>query len=214
VISNADLLADLRRVGRLLNHDNTVTKRVYQREGKYAAVTFQKRFGSWRSALNAAGFETGSTDKISDDLLFDNLRECWMRLGRQPRKRETMPPASQFTHNPYVRRFGSWLNAMKSFCEIVDGSKSNATETPKEAARRGPKDPSLRLRFRVMRRDHFRCVICGRSPATDPSVLLHIDHIIAWSRGGVTEDSNLRTLCSHCNLGKSNLHPIKISECD
>lgn len=58
-----------------------------------------------------------------------------------------------------------------------------------------------KLRYQVLKRDHYRCVICGRS-AKD-GVKLHVDHIKPVSRGGKTTLSNLRTLCSDCNLGKS-----------
>ncbi|MCL4507775.1 MAG: HNH endonuclease [Chloroflexi bacterium] len=34
---------------------------------------------------------------------------------------------------------------------------------------------------------------------------LHVDHILAWSKGGETVLENLQTLCSVCNLGKSNV---------
>lgn len=64
---------------------------------------------------------------------------------------------------------------------------------------------NLRLRYQVLKRDNFKCVICGRSPAKDPNIELHIDHIIPWSKGGETIIDNLRTLCSDCNLGKSNI---------
>ena len=64
---------------------------------------------------------------------------------------------------------------------------------------------NLRLRFLVMKKDNFKCCMCGASPAKDPSVELHIDHIIPWSKGGETTIDNLQTLCSKCNLGKSNL---------
>ena len=69
-------------------------------------------------------------------------------------------------------------------------------------ARTTKRDPSLSLRFRVLKRDHFTCCCCGASPAKDPSVELHIDHIIPWAKGGETTLDNLQTLCSHCNLGK------------
>lgn len=56
-----------------------------------------------------------------------------------------------------------------------------------------------------IKRDNFKCCACGASPAKAPSVELHIDHIIPWSKGGETTIDNLQTLCSKCNLGKSDL---------
>ncbi len=62
-----------------------------------------------------------------------------------------------------------------------------------------------RLRFIVMRRDNFKCKNCGRSPAIDSSIVLHVDHVKAWTNGGETFLENLQTLCSKCNIGKSDL---------
>ena len=57
------------------------------------------------------------------------------------------------------------------------------------------------MRYNILKRDHFRCQICGSS--SSDGVKLHVDHIVPVSRGGKTEPSNLRTLCDRCNLGKS-----------
>ena len=57
------------------------------------------------------------------------------------------------------------------------------------------------LRYDVMKRDGFRCQICGATQAD--GVKLHVDHIKPVSKGGKTVMSNLRTLCDRCNLGKS-----------
>ena len=57
------------------------------------------------------------------------------------------------------------------------------------------------LRYSILKRDNFSCQICG-SNAQD-GVKLHVDHIIPVSKGGETIESNLRTLCDRCNLGKS-----------
>lgn len=59
------------------------------------------------------------------------------------------------------------------------------------------------LRFEVFRRDNYRCRICGRS-AVEDGVKLHVDHIVADSKGGSIALENLQTLCQDCNLGKSN----------
>jgi 5-methylcytosine-specific restriction endonuclease McrA len=60
----------------------------------------------------------------------------------------------------------------------------------------------LGLRYAVLKRDRFRCVICGRSPATCLGVALHVDHIVAWVNGGKTVIENLRSTCEDCNRGK------------
>lgn len=57
------------------------------------------------------------------------------------------------------------------------------------------------LRYDVLRRDGFRCQICGATQKD--GVKLHVDHIYPVSKGGKTEMSNLRTLCERCNMGKS-----------
>lgn len=59
-----------------------------------------------------------------------------------------------------------------------------------------PKD----VRFRILRRDKFRCQLCGCSPA-DGS--LHVDHKMPVAAGGTNADENLWTLCESCNLAKS-----------
>lgn len=57
------------------------------------------------------------------------------------------------------------------------------------------------LRYDILKRDGFRCTICGRGQ--EDGVKLHVDHIKPVSKGGETTPSNLRTLCQDCNLGKS-----------
>lgn len=57
------------------------------------------------------------------------------------------------------------------------------------------------LRYKVLKRDGFRCVICGAT-ARD-GVKLHVDHIRPIAKGGKTVMENLRTLCETCNRGKS-----------
>ena len=56
------------------------------------------------------------------------------------------------------------------------------------------------MRYDVLKRDNFRCTICGRGQ--EDGVKLHVDHIRPVSKGGKTVMENLRTLCSDCNLGK------------
>ena len=69
--------------------------------------------------------------------------------------------------------------------------------------KKGSRRISEKLRYQVLKRDHFKCCACGASPAKDPAVELHIDHIVPYSKGGETTVDNLQTLCSVCNIGKS-----------
>lgn len=59
----------------------------------------------------------------------------------------------------------------------------------------------LSLRFFVLKRDKYRCQLCGRS-AKD-GVTLEIDHKVARAKGGTDVPANLWTLCFDCNRGKS-----------
>lgn len=70
---------------------------------------------------------------------------------------------------------------------------------------------SQSLRYDILKRDGFRCVLCGRS-AREHGVDLEVDHIIPVSKGGKTEPDNLRTLCKDCNRGKRDKDEIDSSE--
>lgn len=64
------------------------------------------------------------------------------------------------------------------------------------------KSMNLKLRYKILSRDKFKCKLCGK---TAKETKLEIDHIIPVSKGGKSTDDNLRTLCFECNRGKSNI---------
>ena len=202
--TNNELIADMQQVSTKLGNSH-ISQRAYRRIGTYSSTVMKKRFGSWNKALEAAGLTIQYRYNLPTEELFANLIAVWATLGRQPRKREMIKPLSKFTADPYVTRFGSWLSAMKAFVESVNVDLNLASDEPRkhQVTPRGPRDPSLRLRFRVMLRDNFRCRSCGRSPATHFGVVLHVDHIDPWAKDGRTTYENLQTLCSDCNMGKS-----------
>ena len=61
-----------------------------------------------------------------------------------------------------------------------------------------------KLREFIKKRDNFTCCICCNSTHVEPNLLLEIDHIIPVSKGGLTAEDNLQTLCWKCNRSKSN----------
>ena len=56
------------------------------------------------------------------------------------------------------------------------------------------------VQFRVLKRDNQICAECGK-PVLDHDV--EFDHIIPWSKGGASEEYNVKLLCRHCNRKKS-----------
>lgn len=59
-----------------------------------------------------------------------------------------------------------------------------------------------KLRQKIKERDGFACKKCGASVEKEPNLLLEIDHIIPVSKGGLTAEDNLQTLCWRCNRSK------------
>lgn len=59
-----------------------------------------------------------------------------------------------------------------------------------------------KLRQQIKERDGYTCKQCGASVHQEPNLLLEIDHIIPVSKGGLTTEDNLQTLCWRCNRKK------------
>jgi hypothetical protein len=204
-VSTDEILSDIRSVAEQAD-TKIVSMDLYAQLGKYSSGTAARRFGTWNKALIAAGLEISNEINIPDERLFENLMLLWEHFGRQPRRAELAHPPSFISQQPYNRRFRSWSNTLTQFVEFANAQEIQPPSS-KEAAtgHRTPRDPSLRLRFRVMKHDNFSCRACGDSPALKPGLSLHVDHVKAWSLGGETIEENLQTLCEACNLGKSNI---------
>ena len=218
-VSAEECIADLKRVA-AARGEAGIKMRDYEANGRYSVRPFLRHFGSWSGALAAANLKPLRPPRASDEDYFGDLEQVWASLGRQPRRAEMGAPLSQFSAGAYERRFGTWGNALSAFrsyldreqpvtthCVETDRSVSAAAPAPAAAApshstSRGVND---RLRFLVMRRDDFKCCACGNSPALQPGLVLHVDHVRPWSKGGETVIDNLQTLCEACNLGKGDL---------
>lgn len=222
-IPENELLADMRKVSIELKKD-ALTIAEYDEHGKFGSSAICKRFGGWNNAKEAANLKIGRLYNSTDEDYFENIFEVWQTLGRQPKYQEMTAPLSKLNVSSYERKFGAWRVALEKFIEYINSkedvidtiapspNKFNSKKTlqlPVKTEKiiqkqRTNRTANLRQRFRVMKRDGFKCVLCGTSPALNPDCELHIDHIIPWSCGGETIEYNLRTLCSSCNLGRSN----------
>ena len=81
----------------------------------------------------------------------------------------------------------NYINGLIKFKNSVQGQRSLMTPT---------------LRESIKKRDNYTCKLCGLSTHTERNLLLEIDHILPLSKGGITSEFNLQTLCWRCNRTK------------
>lgn len=86
-----------------------------------------------------------------------------------------------------LNKFIEYLSKLVKFRKSVAGQRALMTSS---------------LRIKIKKRDHYTCQKCGNSNSKEPNLLLEIDHIKPLSKGGITSEENLQTLCWKCNRSK------------
>jgi hypothetical protein len=180
-----------------------------------SVTTIQRHFDTWANFCKAAGLSPRYSRSVNKEDLLNNLEEVWSELGRQPRAKEMKQPLSHISISRYQKIFEkNWYEICLEFVSWKSGTsieeierestQVSVIESDKQFIHKTNRNINLSLRYNIFKRDNFQCVKCGDSPALNPGTQLHIDHKLPWSKGGETEEDNLQTLCSECNLGKSN----------
>jgi hypothetical protein len=218
-MSGDELIVEMRRIHLLVGRDVLTTKDFNRRSVTHSDAV-RERYGNWKAALGKAGISQSEAGKrYSDEECFENLASVWTHYGRPPQHDEMRGPPSMVGPKAYVLRWGTWRKSLKAFVEWAetedqtrpsqvatnsDGRELAGTQSLVQPIRIEQDCREVRpgLRFKIFMRDRFRCVACGRSPATHLNVELHADHIVSVYDGGRTVDENLQTLCQDCNLGK------------
>ena len=133
----------------------------------------------------------------------------YIESGKYEYLGENYPYNGKIYHRAKGEKFdiavGEVVDGVATFFDSDNRFNENKKIEIRKEIHKTKREIGLQLRFKVFKRDNFKCCICGASPAKDPDVELHVDHIIPWSKGGETVYENLQTLCSKCNIGKSNL---------
>lgn len=212
-VTRGKIISELQRVAKVTGKYPSQSD--FESYAEFSTAVVRSEFGSWLKAAAAAGFSPPrEAARFSDEECFENLLLVWSRLGTQPRCGDMRSQDSRIGPKAYLSRFGTWNEALLAFQKFVDGEQAApaiSSFSPPERKPRLARFPEasrsipLRVRYKVLVRDRFRCVLCGASPSTVGTCLLHVDHIVPVSRGGLTIVDNLRCLCNECNLGKSNL---------
>lgn len=223
------ILVELKKAAKHFNYIEFAW-REFDKIADISANTVKKHFGSWKKGLIALkkhlqqkGLDLSprpyAPNRIySDKELFDEMERIWQKVGQRPSRTEWEMSEPKIAYQTYKKRFGGWGNACLKFIEHKMGGdiladdfvlpereeQKTQQENKVEYKKENSRNVSLSLRLAVLSRDNFRCVFCGKSPATDIGTKLHIDHIDPFSKGGKSTLENLQTLCEECNLGKSN----------
>lgn len=232
-ISAQEILDELEKVAKHFDYSYVRRKDFDKIAKIHSATVERCFGGSWSKAILALkerlkqkniNISPNKRRNISERELFEEMERIWRLVGHRPSKDEWAANDPKFSNDTVYRRFGGWTNACLKFIEFKSGGP--VTAGGEEWVNRNNKVPSthgnkdtynkaiqksiektraipLNIRVKILSRDNFRCVFCGKSPATDIGIKLHVDHIIPFSKGGRTTVDNLQTLCQDCNLGKS-----------
>lgn len=92
------------------------------------------------------------------------------------------------------------LIAPAEYAQVGLLSRVKTTDLADEVKRRAP---TPRVRMDVIKRDRRRCKICGRRPDDDVDLDINVHHIRPSGApyGGLSDPSNLITLCDTCHKG-------------
>jgi hypothetical protein len=197
-IPEEELLSELRRVAEQVGGSPTAEQ--MKRRGHIYPTVYNKRFGSWNSALDRAGLEPNIELNISDEELRRNFEDMVEEIGRVPLASE-VSTVGRYSLAPYWRRFGTWTDAVVHY-----GYEP-----------RYPGDSGVQYygsnwavqRERCLNRDSAECVVCGLGRTdhyAEYDCDLHVHHILKfrheYESGGyqyANRLENLVTVCAGCH---------------
>jgi len=143
-LSDEVLLAEIRDVAARLGK-TSLTGIDIAANSEISQDLLRRRCGGVSKALRQAGIEQGKLGRRhTEDEVFENLLEVWTHYGRPPTVSEINKPPSTVGSHTYMRRYGRWRDALKSFVERAnsegDGDRAFGPEQdlPSSADRTGP----------------------------------------------------------------------------
>ena len=161
-------------------------------------MTYKKMFGSWMNAFKRAGFEFSDPKfKYTEEELLREIKRVASLLGKGRITVTEFSKNSKISKNVF-RRLGKWADALERAGLFTDKENYERHGIPRADM------------LKILKRDLYKCSLCGASPSNNPHVDLEIDHIKPVSKGGTNDISNLWTLCKSCNLAKGTQYDMAV----
>ena len=129
---------------------------------------------------------------MSDTLPKSMIGKPFASLGDAWRAFRAQLPTDRYIL--FVCRYGAKSDTSKPVLQLDTQLLDKAFQVPGASIGKA-------ARFRILKRDSYRCQMCGKSAQSGAT--LEVDHKTPRAKGGSNHDSNLWTLCFDCNRGKS-----------
>lgn len=110
-ISASELKTQLNQLAEELGRPPSMAE--MDNKGDFSAGPYLAEFGSWNEALQAVNLEIYQYRKIPRSKLENGLQQLADELDRVPTQME-MENRGPFSHNAYIRAFGSWNEALRA----------------------------------------------------------------------------------------------------
>lgn len=131
--------------------------------------------------------------------LYQNEKKSSLEI-QEKLKEETGQLVSPRAIQMRIKNLGIGRTLSEAFLLVISSGRKSYDNLRKpiktSESRRGI---SLGTRYATLKRDNFKCVLCGAT-ATDSQLV--IDHIVPILKSGTNDLTNLRVLCRPCNHGK------------
>jgi hypothetical protein len=177
-------------------------------DGPYSLEPYTNAYGSWRNALDAAGFGPRPTSKkYSREQLIEEMRRVADEVWHPPRTTD-MKAYGEISVSTYESRFGGWIDAQRA--AGVGTNKAKPGETGgSPGVYRGGWDTA---REEALERDGYECQDCGLTDEEHRELQargIHVHHIIRYRTFDDPESAhglwNLLTLCWRCHMQRHNV---------
>lgn len=174
--------------------------------------SFENVLNNFSAAEEGKQLLSNELEKIKESIKNDvpflirtfNMKKFMLKLGFKAIDFSTLyfpvytfryvsPGGNKSTHCDIKLDINNLNNFVEYLSEVVKFRKSAAGQRALMTSK---------LREKIKQRDNYTCQKCGLSINDERNLLLEIDHIIPISKGGMSTEKNLQTLCWKCNRTK------------